>query len=76
MEKQNYGTIFGDINLTSEEHLQAILDTLNRDSAQYFLIKSVLIAYQRGIYTLGESEIISKSIRVLSKPPEQITENK
>ena len=68
MEKQNYGVIFGDINLVSEEHLQAILDTLNRDSAQYFLIKSVLIAYQKGIYTLGESEVISKSIRVLGKP--------
>ena len=47
MEKQNYGVIFGDINLVSEEHLQAILDTLNRDTAQYFIIKSVLIAYQK-----------------------------
>ena len=75
MEKQNYGVIFGDINLVSEEHLQAILDTLNRDTAQYFIIKSVLIAYQKGVYTLGESEIISKSIRLLSKPPEQTPEN-
>ena len=67
MENKNYGTIFNDINLMSEEHLQAIIDTLDQNSAKFFLIKGITSAYQRGVFTMGEVEILSKSIRLTSK---------
>lgn len=75
MENQNYGTIFNDINLSSEEHLQAIIDTLDQNSANFFLIKGITSAYQRGVFTMGEVEILSKSIRIVSKGPQNKPEN-
>ena len=70
MENKNYGTIFNDINLMSEEHLQAIIDTLDQNSAKFFLIKGITSSFQRGVFTMGEVEILSKSIRLVSKEPQ------
>jgi hypothetical protein len=70
MENKNYGTIFNDVNLMSEEHLQLIIDTLDQNSAKYFLIKGITSAYQRGAFTMGEVEVLSKSIRIVSKEPQ------
>lgn len=69
MDEKNelYGNLFGSINLLSEEHLEIILSTMDREHAIYYLIESVKAAHKRGAYTIGESEVISKSIRVLSK---------
>ena len=33
----------------------------------YYLIESVKSAYRKGAFTIGETEVISKSIRVLLK---------
>jgi hypothetical protein len=70
MENKNFGTIFNDVNLMSEEHLQLIIDTLDQNSAKYFLIKGITSAYQRGAFTMGEVEVLSKSIRIVSKEPQ------
>ena len=69
MEEENkiYGNLFGSINLLSEDHLEIILSTMDNDHAIYYLIESVKAAHKRGAFTIGESEIISKSIRALSK---------
>ena len=69
MEEENkiYGNLFGSINLLSEDHLEIILSTMDNDHAIYYLIESVKAAHKRGAFTIGESEIISKSIRTLSK---------
>ena len=72
MENKTYGTIFNDVNLMSEEHLQLIIDTLDHNSSKYFLIKGITSAYQRGAFTMGEVEVLSKSIRIISKEPQPI----
>ena len=68
-EQQNelFGNLFGTINLLSEEHLDAILITMDREHSLYYLVESVKAAHKRGAFTIGESEVISKAIRVLSK---------
>jgi hypothetical protein len=70
MENNTYGTIFNDVNLMSEEHLQLIIDTLDQNTSKYFLIKGITSAYQRGAFTMGEVEVLSKSIRLISKEPQ------
>jgi hypothetical protein len=40
---------------------------MNKDHALYYLIESVKASHKRGAFTIGESEVISKAIRVLSK---------
>lgn len=69
MEEENklYGNLFGSINLLSEDHLDLILSTMDREHAVYYLVESVKSAHKRGAFTIGESEVISRSIRVLSK---------
>lgn len=62
-----FGNLFGTIDLLSEEHLDILLNTINKDHAIYYLVESVKAAHKRGAFTIGESEVISKSIRILSK---------
>ena len=69
MEEQNkkYGNLFGTIDLLSEDHLELILSTMDKEHALYYLIESVKSAHSKGVYAIGESEVISKAIRTLIK---------
>ena len=64
-DKEIYGSLFGSIELLSEEHLEAILVSMDKDLANYYLIESVKLSYRKGCYTIGETEVISKAIRTL-----------
>ena len=66
-ENELFGNLFGTINLLSEEHLDAILMAMSKDHALYYLVESVKASHKRGAFTIGESEVISKAIRVLTK---------
>jgi hypothetical protein len=66
-QTENYGNLFGTINLLTEDHLDIILSSMDKEHSIYYLVESVKAAHNRGAFTIGESEIISKSIRVLSK---------
>jgi len=73
-ETKIYGNLFGVIDLFNEEHLEIILSTMDREHAIYYLVEAVKSAHKRGAFTIGESEVISKSIRTLSR--EELTSNK
>jgi len=66
-QQEIFGNLFGTIDLLTEEHLDILLSTIDKEHALYYLVESVKAAHKRGAFTIGESEIISKSIRVLSK---------
>jgi hypothetical protein len=66
-EKELFGKLFNVVPLYDENHLETILETMNSDGAVFLLIQAVKHAYHSGIYSIGESEVISKSIRILSK---------
>jgi hypothetical protein len=66
-ENKKYGNLFGTIDLLSEEHLELILGTMDKEHALYYLIESVKSAHSKGIFSIGESEVISKAIRTLIK---------
>ena len=70
MEQESYGNLFGSINLVSEQHIEVILSTMDQEHALYYLIESVKSAYQKGAFTIGETEVISKAIRVILKETE------
>jgi len=69
MENENeiFGNLFGSINLLSEEHLEIILSTMDNKTANYYLIEAIKSAYKKGAFSIGESEVISKAIRILLK---------
>ena len=68
MEEQDlFGKLFDSIPLLSEDHLETLLETLDKERSIYILVQAVKHAYHSGIYSIGESEVISKCIRILSK---------
>lgn len=68
MEQQDlYGKLFNTIPLYNESHLDAILDSMDKDSATTLLIQAVKLGYHQNVFSLGECEVISKSIRVLTR---------
>jgi hypothetical protein len=70
-EKQLFGKLFNSIPLYTENHLETLLDTLDKERSIFLLIQAVKYAYHSNIYSIGESEVISKCIRVLSKSQEE-----
>ena len=65
-ENKQFGILFDSISLISEEHLDIILSTMDREHAIFYLVESVKAAHKRGAFTIGEVEVISKSIRTIS----------
>jgi hypothetical protein len=67
MEQEKiYGKLFNSVPLLTENHLQTLIDIMDKEQAIFLLVQAVKHAYHNGVFSLGESEIISKSIRVLS----------
>jgi hypothetical protein len=68
MENENklFGTLFSSIDLKSEEHLDIILSTMDKDHSIYYLVEAIKSAHRKGAFTIGETEVISKAIRTLS----------
>lgn len=73
IDKELFGKLFGTVPLMDEGHLELILQQMTKTDATYLLVQAVNHAYHRGAYTLGESEVLSKCIRVLNQKD---TENK
>ena len=67
---QLFGTLFNTIPLYSEEHLEMILDSMSESEAKYFAVQALTHSFKTGSFTLGESEVVSKVVRILSKNPE------
>lgn len=69
MENENeiFGNLFGSINLISEDHLEILLSTMDNNTANYYLIEAIKSAYKKGAFSIGETEVISKAIRILLK---------
>jgi hypothetical protein len=66
-EKKLFGNLFNTIDLISEDHLDAILETMDKSHSLIYLIEAVKSAHERNAFTIGETEVISKAIRVLSR---------
>jgi hypothetical protein len=70
-EQELFGKLFNTIPLYTESHLDVMIDTMDKEQSTYYLIQAVSHAYHSGLYTIGESEIISKAIRTITKKEEE-----
>lgn len=71
-EENLFGKLFNSVPLLTEDHIQTILDVMDKEQAIFLLVQAVKYAYHNGVYSLGESEVISKSIRILLEKKEDI----
>lgn len=67
-EEKPFGKLFNSIEIKSEEHLELILQNMTKENAAFIMIQAIKFAYQSGVYSIGESEVLSKCIRSISKP--------
>jgi hypothetical protein len=63
-KKEPIGLLFGNVSYYSEEHLNAIINDMEYEQSLFFIVRAVEFSYNSGIYSLTESEIISKSLRI------------
>ena len=66
-DQQLFGKLFDSIPIQTDDHLNAILESMDKEHGLFYLIQAVKYGYQSGLYTLGECEVISKAIRVVNK---------
>jgi len=64
-QKQPILFLFEDVAVYKPEDIDNLIDTLTEEQAKFMLIRAVQMAYKNGLYSLTESEIVSKSLRML-----------
>jgi hypothetical protein len=68
MEKeQPKGFLFDSIAFYSEESVENMIDNLDKKTTYYILTQALSYAHTKNLFTLTESEIISKCLRILNK---------
>jgi hypothetical protein len=66
-QKQPIGFLFERIAYFSDESIEGFIDSLDEKSLYYVLSQVLEYSHSKNIYTLLESEIISKTLRILNK---------
>ena len=64
-EKQPIAYLFEDVAIYKPEDIENLIDNLTEEQSKFMLIRAVQLAYKNGLYSLTESEIVSKSLRML-----------
>jgi hypothetical protein len=64
-QKQPIAYLFEDVAIYKPEDIDNLIDNLTEEQARFMLIRAVQMAYKNGLYSLTESEIVSKSLRIL-----------
>ena len=60
------GELFGSIGYSSNEDLRNLIDGLTLEQSIIFINKSLEYSYNKGIFTMVETELISKCLAVLN----------
>lgn len=64
---QPVGYLFESIPYFSEESISLMIESLSKKQISYLLSQSLNYAHSKNIFTLTESEIVSKCLRILNK---------
>ena len=64
-QTQPIAYLFEEVAIYKPEDIENLIDGLTEEQAKYMLVHAVQMSHRNGLYSLTESEIISKSLRVL-----------
>jgi len=65
--KEPIGFLFNSIAYYSEESVDNMIDSLSKENIVYILKQALEYSHSKNIFSLLESEIISKSLRIINK---------
>jgi len=60
------GYLFESVAYYKPSDLKNLIDNLTDEQSHYMIMKSLEYAHSKGLFNLTESEIVSKSLRLLS----------
>jgi len=69
IQKQVIGSLFDSIDYYNLNDLDLFVSNMTNDQALYCLIQSVHKGFNKGIFTMQEIEVLSKSMRMLTNKP-------
>lgn len=69
-QKKPIGQLFGTINYTSQKDIDMFIENITPEQSFYILNLALKYSHAQGIFSLEESEIISKSLRFFTITPE------
>ena len=75
MQDLNSLPLFDRIQIQNSEDFDNLIDTLTYEQADYIIKIALEKAFNSGIYSLTESEILSKSLRLKNKNTQIISDN-
>ena len=64
-DKQPITYLFEEVAIYKPEDIENLVENLTDEQAKYMIVKAIQMAYKNGIFSLTESEIVSKSLRRL-----------
>jgi len=65
-QKQPIGLLFDSIAYYTPNDVNTLCDDMNLEQAYFMLIKALEYSHNSNIFTLQESEIVSKSLRIFN----------
>lgn len=66
-DKQPIGFLFESVPYFSDESVSLLIDNLSKKEISYLITQSLNYAHSKNIFSLTESEVISKCLRILNK---------
>lgn len=66
-QKQPIGLLFNSIAYYTLNDVNSLCEDMTIEQAYYMVIKSLEFSHKSGIFSLQESELVSKSLRVMSR---------
>ena len=66
------GKLFDSMIYNSQDTLNNFIDNLSKEQANQIIIEAVKSAHSRGVLSLQESELVSKSLRLLLTPSKSV----
>ena len=64
-QTQPIAFLFEEVAIYKPEDIENLIDGLTEEQAKYMLVQADQMGYRNGLYSLTESELISKSLRML-----------
>jgi hypothetical protein len=66
-EKQPINFLLGSIAVYRPEDIDLLIENMNFEQSFFYVIQSINHAHNSNLFTLQESELISKALRILNK---------
>ena len=66
-EKKPINLLFGSVAVYKSEDVDLLIEHLTFEQSLFYVIQAIQYAHHSNLFSLQESELISKSLRVLNK---------